>query len=65
MLKALNGLKMAVHKILSLYCNAFYPGYAPKWSIKPERIVNSSKFENSLKIKICALHKVNEQELRK
>lgn len=65
MLKALSGLKMAVHKALSLYCNSFYPGYAPKWSIKPECIVNSSEVENSLKLKICALHKVNEHELRK
>lgn len=64
MLKALNGLKIAVHEALSLYCNSFYPGYAPKWS-KPECVVNSSEIENSLKIKICALHKVNEQELRR
>ena len=65
MLKALDGLKIAIHEALSLYCNSFYPGYTPKWSTQPECIVNSSKVENSLKIKICALHKVNEPEIRK
>ena len=65
MLKALDVLKSAVHGTLSLYCNSFHPGYQPKWLVKPRGAENSSNVARMLKIKICALHRVNEVELRK
>ena len=65
MSKALDILKSAVHETLSLYCNSFHPGYQPKWLAKPKGEVNHLKIARFLKIKICALHRVNEVELRK
>ena len=65
MLKALDILKTAVHETLSLYCNSFHPGYKPKWSAKPECEESSNNVESLPKIKVCALHRVNEPELRK
>ena len=65
MMKALDGVKSAVHETLALYCNSFHPGYLPKWVAKPKSEEKSHTIAKMLKIKICALHRVNEVELQK
>ena len=65
MLKALDVLKATVQDTLSLYCNSFHPGYQPKWVTKPRSREKSFNIARMLKVKICALHRINEVEIRK
>ena len=64
-MKALDVVKSAVHDTLALYCNSFHPGYQPKWVAKSKSEESSHTVGKMLKIKICALHRVNEVELQK
>ncbi len=66
MVCALDVLHQAVHHMMSLYCLSFLPGYQPQWDQKDrERASVSSLDDHLLRIKVAALHRPLEAELRK
>ena len=67
----LDVLHNAVHRLVSLYCTSFHPGYAPKWEEQLNQGSSSGKTyissypEQLLRIKIAALHRPYLEELQK
>ena len=65
-MRGLEVLHEAVHRLLTLYCTSFHPGYLPEWDHAPrERASLSSRAQQLLRVKVCALHRPIEAELRK
>ena len=63
---ALDVLLAAVHRLMSLYCTSFLPGYQPEWDLgSRERLSIGSKPDHLLRVKVSTLHRPVEAELRK
>ena len=63
---ALSVLHDSVHRLMSLYCTSFFPGYLPEWDEAPrDRQDICSMTEQMLRIRVAALHRPQEAELRK
>lgn len=66
-ISALDVVRSSVESMVSLYCSSFRPGYHPVWDSddKDIRCTDISTISDPLKLKVCALHRLNEPELRK
>lgn len=66
MVCALDVLHVAVHRLISQYCTSFQPGYIPEWDQVPRDEDSIASYsEQLLRLRVSALHRPIEAELRK